>query len=65
MYNPIRKLKSIHADVANAIDIETAMDFVRKYHEAGGTGEMIFETRHGEVKVHSDEDAIYVGWNTE
>lgn len=65
MYNPIKKLRSVHADVANTLDIETAMTFVQKYHDAGGTGDMIFETKYGEVKVHSDETAIYVGWNTE
>ncbi len=64
MYNPIKKLQSVKADVANTIDIEVAMGFIRKYHEAGGTGEMVFGTHHGEVKVRSDEEVIYVDWNS-
>lgn len=63
MYNPILKTKNIRAEVANALDVETVMTFIRKYHTSGGEGEQIFPTNHGEVRVCSDDSVIYVDWN--
>ena len=59
----MNRLRSVHADVANKIDIETAMSFVQKYHDNGGEGRLVFNTRYGSVVVFSDEDMIYVAWD--
>lgn len=64
MYNPLRKLKSIKADVMNTIGVDLAMSFIRDYHwKKEGTGQYVYETSHGNVLVYSDEDAIYVTWD--
>jgi len=61
-YNPLTKMKSVKADVLNALGHEEAIAYIMKYHRNKETGPKEYETPEGKVRVYSDDIYIYLAW---